>query len=79
MQATMKSMNTKEANLIPPELQDDTQALMDSLATGKPLDPAVARSIRERAEHIRQEIFDEHGILDIGVPAIRELRDRDDE
>jgi hypothetical protein len=26
-------------------------------------------------DRIREEIFQKHGILDIGVPAIRELRD----
>jgi hypothetical protein len=42
--------------------------------TGKPLDPDVYRRIRERGERIRQEIFERHGLVDIGVPAIRELR-----
>ena len=41
----------------------------------KPLDPEVARRIRERGDRIREQILREHGVLDIGVPAIRELRD----
>jgi hypothetical protein len=30
---------------------------------------------RENMDRIREEIYCEHGLLDIGVPAIRELRD----
>ena len=52
----------------------DTQALMEHLATGKPLDPEIYRRIRERGDKIRQEIFEKHGLVEIGVPAIRELR-----
>jgi hypothetical protein len=51
---------------------------MESIATGRRLDPVIARRIRERAELIRQEILEQHGVLDIGVPAIRELRDGDE-
>jgi hypothetical protein len=52
----------------------DTQAIFDSFATGKPLDPEVARRVRERGQRIREEVYRKHGLLDIGVPAIRELR-----
>jgi hypothetical protein len=63
------------ADVIPPELAADTQAVIDKLMTGKPLDPETYTRIRERADRIRDEIFEKHGLLDIGVPAIRELRD----
>ena len=59
---------------LPPDLQEDTQAILEHLA-GKPLDPETYRRIRERADRIRDEIRRKHGLLDIGVPAIRELRD----
>ena len=69
-------MKTIEDNSgLSPELAADTQAILDRLTTGKPLDPEVARRIRERGDRIRQEIFQKHGVLDIGVPAIRDLRD----
>ena len=71
-------MNTTEEILVPADLQADADALMESIATGQPLDPVVARRIHERAESIRQETFQKHGVLDIGVPAIRELRDNED-
>jgi hypothetical protein len=60
---------------LPPDLQADTDALLAHLMTGKPLDPEAARRIRERGDRIREEIFRNHGLQDIGVPAIRELRD----
>jgi hypothetical protein len=46
----------------------------DSFVTGKPLDPDVARRVHERAQKIRARVFHTHGLVDIGVPAIRELR-----
>jgi hypothetical protein len=65
---------TKNINLIPPELEADTQAVLEHLMTGRPLDSEIARRIHERAEKIREAIYREHGLVDIGVPAIRELR-----
>ena len=65
-------MDTTET--IPAEMDADTKAVIEHVMTGKPLDPKVARRIHERAERISAEIFRRHGVLDIGVPAIRELR-----
>lgn len=65
---------TKDLGL-PPEMEADTQAVIEHLTTGKPLDPDVAQRIPERGQHLREEVFQKHGVLDIGVPAIRELRD----
>lgn len=42
--------------------------------TGKPLDPEIARRVRAEGEKVRREIFAKHGLVDIAVPAIRELR-----
>ena len=58
----------------PADLQADTEAMIEHLATGKPLDPEAARRIRQRSERIRQEILATHGIQDIGVQIIREIR-----
>jgi hypothetical protein len=38
-------------------------------------DPEAAKKAREETDRVREEIFRKHGILDIGTPAIRELRD----
>jgi hypothetical protein len=64
-----------------PPLEDDpdTQAVIQKLLTGKPLDPQVYRRIREEAARISEEVYRKHGLLDVGVPAIRALRDGEDE
>jgi hypothetical protein len=67
-------MKTKEDQPLPPDVAADMQAVIDSLTTGKPLDPETARRIRERGERITAELRQKYGVLDIGVPAIRELR-----
>jgi len=64
----------ESSGIIPPDLLMDTQTVIDHLISGKVLDPEVARRIRERADRIREDIRHKHGLLDIGVPAIRELR-----
>ena len=38
-------------------------------------DPEKAKKACAEMDRIREEIRKKHGILDIGVPAIRELRD----
>jgi hypothetical protein len=52
----------------------DVEAVMESYVTGKQLDPEVARRVHERAMQIREETYRKHGLVDIAVPAIRELR-----
>jgi hypothetical protein len=59
---------------LPTDVLADIQALADAIAAGQPVPPDVARRVHERAAHIRAEIYREHGLLDVGVPAIRELR-----
>jgi hypothetical protein len=60
---------------IPPDIMADLEAVCRAAATGQPLDPEIRNRVRERADKVREEIFQTHGLLDIGVPAIRELRD----
>ena len=52
----------------------DFKAVIRFMDTGVPVDPEVAQRIHERAERIRLRVFKEHGLLDIAVPSIRELR-----
>ncbi len=54
----------------------DAEEVLRLVAEGKRVtDPELLRRVHEEARRIRQEIFERHGVLDIGVPAIRELRD----
>lgn len=67
-----------DLDLTPAE-EADTRAVIEKLMTGKPLDPEVYRRIRERSARISEDVFKEHGLLDVAVPAIRSLRDGEDE
>jgi hypothetical protein len=62
------------SNGIPAEVLADAQAVADHVASGKPLDPEVVRRVQARAARVRQQILAEHGVQDIGVPILRELR-----
>lgn len=39
-------------------------------------DRAAMRRAADEMDRLSQVIYEQHGLLDIGVPAIRELRDR---
>jgi hypothetical protein len=71
----MSALEKDELRAIPPDFRADTEAIMEHLTSGRPLAPDVAQRIRERGERIREEVFRRHGVLDIGSPSIRELRD----
>jgi hypothetical protein len=54
------------------ETDPDTRAVIDSVMTGKPLAPEAAQRIHEKARAIRERVFREHGLVDIGT--IRDFR-----
>lgn len=55
-------------------VQADEKAVMQAFLTGTPVDPDIAHRVQERSRMISEEIFRMHGLVDIAVPAIRELR-----
>ena len=59
---------------IPAEIMAELQAAADRAAKGI-RDPDAMRRACEHMDRIRDEIFAKHGVLDIGLRAIRELRD----
>jgi hypothetical protein len=59
---------------IPPDVMADLEEAARYAAAGV-RDPEVLRHACERMDRLREEIRRRHGALDIGVPAIRELRD----
>ena len=68
-------MATTESNpKIPPHVMAELQAAADRGAKGI-RDPELMAKACERMDRLREEIRRRHGILDIGLPAIRELRD----
>lgn len=58
----------------PADVMADVQAVAEHAATGKPLDPAVVFRVRARAAQARQQTLVDHGVQEIGVQIIREIR-----
>ena len=68
-------MATTESNQpIPHELLAELNEAARYAASGA-RDPEVMRQACERMDRISEEIRQKHGILDIGVSIIREIRD----
>ena len=65
----------KIATSICAELLAELQAAVDQ-AVKDTRDPEAMRRACEDMDEVREAIRKRHGIMDIGVPAIRELRDR---
>ena len=63
-------MNSDE---IPPEVMAELRQAAERAAAGV-RDPETMRRACERMDRLREEIRRMHGVLDIGVPAIRDLR-----
>jgi hypothetical protein len=60
-------------SVITPELEEEFQAAVRQ-AMSSTRDPEAMRRAAERMDRMREETYCQHGLLDIGVPAIRELR-----
>jgi hypothetical protein len=58
---------------ITPELEAQFEEAVRQAMSGK-RDPEAMRRAAERMDRMREETYREHGLLNIGVPAIRELR-----
>jgi hypothetical protein len=68
------AMQNNEANLPPPESEVDARIVAECLAAGKQVPAEVVRRVRERAEQARRQLLASHGVQDIGVQIIREIR-----
>jgi hypothetical protein len=67
-------MSTNEFNGVPSDVMADLQAVADHVASGKPLDPEVARRVRARADKAGAELLEKRGVQEVGVQIIREMR-----
>lgn len=57
------------------DAQADLQAICDAIAQKRPIDPAVAARVEERGKRATEEIYARHGLLNVAVDLIREVRD----
>lgn len=69
----MNTTNTKKPP-IPKEIIDDMEKAVALILAGKH-DASFEKRIHSEAQRIRQRVLRKHGVLNIGTPAIRELRD----
>lgn len=65
---------TTTDRVIPPEVMAELEEAA-RLALAGVRDPEAMDRASARMDRMRDEVRRKHGILDIGVPAIRELRD----
>ena len=64
-------------DIFPHDLRADLQAVLDHVASGKPLDPEVARRVSERSRAVREELVRRFGIREIAVDLVRQGRDEE--
>ena len=62
-------------NEIPPDVMADLQAVADAIAAGRPVDPEVARRVRQRSQEVQDELVGKYGIREIAVDLIRQGRE----
>ncbi len=67
------SPDTKTTD-IPAEVMADAQLIAECVAAGRPVPREVAQRVREEAAKVTARLRQQYGRLDVGVPAIRELR-----
>lgn len=72
----IRSKNPPDAEAIPEQLWEELdQALQIALSNVR--DPEVMRQAAERMDHLREQIYQREGLLDIAVPYLREARDEE--
>jgi hypothetical protein len=72
--STTTPINLPPADPLPPDVLADVQVVADCVAAGKPVPADVAQRVRERSDEARRRLLATHGVQDIGVGLIRELR-----
>jgi hypothetical protein len=67
------STETKTTD-ISPDVLADARLIAECVAAGKAVPPEVICRVQREADEITERLRREFGIVDISVPAIRELR-----
>lgn len=68
-------MSIAERDIPRADLRAEAEAVIASALSGRPLDPEVARRVAERSRALREQSAREHGVREIAVSLIREIRD----
>ncbi len=65
-------------SVIPADEMADMEEVCRLVAEGKSItDPALRKRIYERSEQVRRAMLEKHGITNIAVDLIREIRDEE--
>ena len=67
-------MSTTESKYVSSELLADVQTVLQQFAAGKPVDPEVARRVRERSRQASEATRQRLGVLNVAAELIREVR-----
>ena len=67
-------ITTESRNGTPATALADAKLIAEYVAAGRPIPADVAQRVHEEAQKITQRLQRQFGTLDVGVPAIRELR-----
>jgi hypothetical protein len=68
-------MNKTES--IDPKVIADLDAVLEHAYAGTPVEPELARRVRERSEAVQKKLREKYGELNIAVDLIREIRDEE--
>jgi hypothetical protein len=74
-QPSKSFQNCLMSTVIRPALDPDTEALMERILHGKPLDPELYRRIQEQGDRLTEEIRQKIGTVEIAVDLVRQTRD----
>jgi hypothetical protein len=66
-----------KTSVTPADVLADLQAVADAAASGRPVDPEVARRVRERSQTVQDELLRRYGVREIAVDLIRQGRDEE--
>jgi hypothetical protein len=70
--------NVETPSAIPADEMADMEEVCRLISEGKPVtDPALRTRIYERSEQVRRAMLEKHGVTNIAVDLIREVRDEE--
>ena len=70
-------MEHPEPTKIPSEILADLEEVCQQAAAGGVRDPDLLRRVKERSAQVRQELLRKHGLLNVAVDLVREVRDEE--
>lgn len=54
------------------ETATDLELILQAVAQGRKVDPEIARRVHERSEHVRNDVFQKQGLVNVSELTARE-------